>query len=275
MRSITVLRVLNSLVSPRPLYSVSAVLSTAAAIFGGIWVVLASLRRDDVRWLIAAWLASLGIAWCVRVVAGPLRWHFLYEALRAQLPWFRQHNAQVLVGVGPGGAIIAGMLAKLLGDTDHREPTIIALDRAYEMGEYGEINVSLRKAVTLNTAGIPPGVVVVAPEIHSGSTIKAVAANLNQLGISFRVFAVVWSQKSSRPPQPGDRCLLAVDERAILPWPDAPAKEDHAGTTGVRRAPRSLPAISMVSSPTRCPSRKPPGAKPCAARISMRRMKRR
>ncbi|MHB1095580.1 MAG: hypothetical protein ACYC3F_05355 [Gemmatimonadaceae bacterium] len=157
----------------------------------------------------------------------PLRWHLVYRSLRDEVGWFRHNDARILVGVGPGGAIIAGMIAKLMAEVDGKEPAIDVVDRVYSVDEYSQVQVSVKNAESrLNADHGRVGVIIVTSEIHGGGTIIKVCDALRQHNIEAPVFSFLWSTQSSRLPKHGvDRFVIRADQRGLLPWPDAPAKE--------------------------------------------------
>jgi len=224
------LKVLNEMLSRPRTAGVGAYLALAALLWAPIQRVSSSLGvPGGWRRLTGEILVSLVLALVVFVFR-PLRWHLIYGALKGELRWFKEKKARILVGVGPGGAIVAGMVAKLMGEQDGAEPEIVVIDRVYSMEEFGEIRVSVETAVErLKLKAGDVGVVVVTSEVHSGDTIKEVCKNLRALAIEGLmnppVFAFLWSTRPSRKPESIDRFVLRTDQRGILPWPDAPLKE--------------------------------------------------
>lgn len=218
----------NDVFSRSKLVGVTAYITISFLVWGLIQGVNSSLGvQGSWRRFIGEVGLSLALPLGVMLL-GPLRWHMIYRSLRSEIKWFRRKEARILVGVGPGGAILAGMVAKLMAELDGREPEIIVIDRVYEVTEYNEIRVSAQRAAERLDRGLV-GVVVVTPEIHGGQTVIAVGNELRKVGIEAPVFSYLWSAKSARMPRHDvDHFVLRTNERGILPWPDAPSKESSS-----------------------------------------------
>lgn len=203
-----------------------ALLAMAIALMGILSSLLSTAGIAGPKALIATLAVSIAFPLGLRFLLLPYRWALIYRCLEDELPWFRTLRDPVLIGIGPGGAIIAGMVAKLLGHGHEKEPVICVLDRVYENTEYGEIVVSVRESTRLNKVGLAPQVLVLVPEIHTGTTMNAVCKRLEEEGFQYAIYSITWSPKSTRPPRhQKDRFLFCTDDRGCLPWPDAPAKE--------------------------------------------------
>jgi hypoxanthine phosphoribosyltransferase len=90
----------------------------------------------------------------------------------------------ILVGIGPGGAIIAGMIAKQLGKRIKKEPQVLVIDRLFRReGRFLSVEVG--------KADLSPGqkIILVTPEVHSGNIIKLVSGKLDNDGIVHEAFS--------------------------------------------------------------------------------------
>jgi pyrimidine operon attenuation protein/uracil phosphoribosyltransferase len=128
----------------------------------------------------------------------------------------------VLVGIGPGGALIAAMIAKQLIDEEDYEPFVTTIDRVFERkGAYLDVQVGEIRNLTTEMDALSKPILVVASEVHTGNTVQKVSAKLGAAGIDHRTFAFLASPSSCYKL---DYCVLSTNERSILPWRDSPTR---------------------------------------------------
>ena len=116
------LGLLNSVYSGRPTVGVGAFLGMVVVAWGPIREVTTSLGifPVGVQKLAGDVALSSLLPLVTFFLLRPLRWAFIYKSLRDEIRWFKSIEPQVIVAVGPGGAIIAGMVVKLLAELEGR-----------------------------------------------------------------------------------------------------------------------------------------------------------
>lgn len=234
---------LNLIFSGNPIVTVTSWVTLAAGAFPGVST-LAKVYGSGIDkspptfWLCV--LVSLLLPSLLALLL-PLRWHLIYRKLRQQLDWFRTENNRhrVLVGIGPGGAILTGMIAKLVGEAERKadrmgkEPLSVVLDRVYERDEYNEIRASISTVARIEMQPAPKKqVILVTPEVHEDKTLLAACETLDAMDIGYSIFAFLWNPaKRDILPEHDRLVILESNSRGILPWPDAPEKSHthHAG----------------------------------------------
>jgi hypothetical protein len=101
-----------------------------------VWTVAdaAGIKGSVPLAIILIFSCGLG-AMLVSVVAGPLRWFILFRAIRnyVRIHLLRDLTAEkILIGIGPGGAIAVGMVAKAIRDLGCDPPSVLVFDMRYE-----------------------------------------------------------------------------------------------------------------------------------------------
>lgn len=204
----------------------AAGLSAAAALFGvlcaGIWIALEIVGVPGGP-ITALVIVSTAIA-CVAILTlfKPLRWALLSRLLSSWTDSFRGPYPDFLLGIGPGGAIIAGMLSKLIADKSGTEPIVFVIDRNFEW-KGPSLEVTLDSTSTSAT-GLGPHVgnmLVVTPEVHSGNTLAKVVAHLGTLSIPCQTFSVVVSPNACIKV---DYSIVESDRTGLIPWNDSPTR---------------------------------------------------
>lgn len=183
--------------------------ATGAAGVQGSWTVLAVTVLASVALASSLFLLRL------------FRWELIWKGLGGQLPWIGRPD--VVVGIGPGGAVIAGMIAKRLVGYAQCEPIVVVADRTFK-------NAGNRLVVEIGEVALPPAsegaqqreILVVGSEVHSGGTMAEVCRRLDDAGIDHRTFSFLVSPNSNFKV---DNYVLRSDSRGIIPWPDAPERE--------------------------------------------------
>ena len=101
----------------------------AGSLIGLVWTVAdaAGIKGSVPLAIILIFSCGLG-AMLVSVVAGPLRWFILFRAIRdyVRIHLLRDLTAEkILIGIGPGGAIAVGMVAKAIRDLGCDPPSVL------------------------------------------------------------------------------------------------------------------------------------------------------
>jgi hypothetical protein len=140
----------------------------------------------------------------------------------------KNSQEQVIIGVGPGGAIVAGIIAKEIGLHTGREPTLIVFDRVFHCDgptigvSLGAVRVS---GMSIDLSSI--NILLATSEINSGNTMSVVHKELIGAGASpesIRTFAFVINDKSIFS---CDRHVVCSSGRDILPWLDDPKRSQN------------------------------------------------
>jgi hypothetical protein len=119
----------------KPAKLVGGVIS-AGTLLGLTWTVAeaAGVRGSTPLAILLIITCGSGVA-IMSVVAGPLRWYILFRAVRdyVRLHLLRDLTPEkILVGIGPGGAIAVGMVAKAIRDLGCQPPSVLVVDMRYE-----------------------------------------------------------------------------------------------------------------------------------------------
>jgi hypothetical protein len=164
-------------------------LTFVPAILGFVSVVtgLAGVQGSLVvlLWSVGITVLLAGSVFLLRLV----RWNLISWGIDSALDWVVRLDPSLLVGIGPGGAIIAGMMAKRLARRVGREPTIFVIDRVFSTDGRALV-VRLRETGSLNIGlvGNAGRVLLVTSEVHTGNTIRLVSKELEEAGIAHRTF---------------------------------------------------------------------------------------
>jgi hypoxanthine phosphoribosyltransferase len=171
-------------------------------------------------------LLSVAIAISLSLLCRVLRWNLIAWGVRGHLKPIAFMQPQLLIGIGPGGAIIAAIIAKQLIDAVNYEPLVTIVDRVFKRdGAFLDVQVTDITKLQLEVGDTGKPVLLVTSEVHSGNTLKKVGTQLTSAGIKHQVFAFVASPHSCYRV---DHCVLASETRGILPWRDAPARDDSS-----------------------------------------------
>jgi hypothetical protein len=108
----------------------------AGSLLGLLWTVAeAAGVRGSVPLAVLLIISCGSGAAIISIVAGPLRWYILFRAVRDYVRLHLLHDLtaeKVLVGIGPGGAIAVGMVAKAIRDLGCQPPSVLVFDMRYE-----------------------------------------------------------------------------------------------------------------------------------------------
>lgn len=202
----------------------ATVVSLLAGTFGlcnsVLFPVLAWSRNGEQTRVILSGAAAILVTGGFYLLIWVARWPLLFAAVRSAvataLPssWFDEHT--VLVGIGGGGCIAAGLVAKSLLMLGSRSvPTILAFDVDY-IGDDATPRVSawLSPGIAFSQATKP---VLIAGWVGSGESVRLVRERLG-LSTDCRCFALVVSGEQR---DPCIRHYLVEGAHGLLPWPKA------------------------------------------------------
>ncbi|MEQ1945647.1 MAG: hypothetical protein ABL995_00555 [Bryobacteraceae bacterium] len=163
------------------------------------------------------------------------RWSLISWGIRHDLEWFRKKKPYLLVGIGPGGAIVAGMIAKHLADSMDHEPFVFVINRKFSVDDSHTESVAalssdsheIRELDEWARSANPGGsVVLVASETKTGDTLTLVRKQLPKL--SGPVVEYVFLFRPIGHLQEVGHCTIKSLHRGILPWMDSPDRPSHA-----------------------------------------------
>lgn len=167
-------------------------------------------------------LIVLGIvvALGVGLIASLLKWWLLFEAIKS---YIEKHllrkltDKEVLLGIGPGGAIAVGMVAKAIRVLGYEPPSVIVIDHHYgHIGADPSIGALLSSDLNLPKERCW----IVQGHIGSGRSLRVLRERLNLQDVP--VFAFVVSQEATAREKID--AALVVGSRTILPWPTEEAR---------------------------------------------------
>jgi len=141
--------------------------------------------------------------------------------LWSEIDWFAIRQPKALIAVGPGGAVIAGLIAKLLNRSRKEEPLVIVANRKSRHdgpAEGREVHCELPEAL----AKSQDNVIIVTSEVQTGRTLTELRdILLAKYGREFETFSLIVS------PQSGyhvSKFIILSYDRGLLPWPDDPSR---------------------------------------------------
>ncbi len=222
-------QICNAIISPTHSAGVLAAGSLFVTCFGIGWGVLQTCGVDG---SIAVFSSLVGIATALTfiliVLSRLFRWQLIVFAIRADIAWLsnlQKKRDQVIIGVGPGGAIIAGIISKEIGASTGHEPTLIVFDRVFQRnGPAIGVSLGTVKPADLSIDLSNIEILLATSEIHSGNTMKVVFEELKAAGASedsIRTFSFVFDDKSTFK---CDRYVVCSSTRDVLPWLDDPKR---------------------------------------------------
>jgi hypothetical protein len=150
------------------------------------------------------------------MLAKPLRWPLLHFAVRSYvrenlLQELSQPNT-VLVGIGPGGAIAVGLVAKVLRELGIDPPPIVVFDMAYtQKGADPEIGVHWPVLPQLGSSNCW----IIQGNVNSGRSLQKLQRQFQLQNA--HIFAFVISDAAKL--RENIKHFMAVGTRDILPWP--------------------------------------------------------
>lgn len=191
------------------------------SIFGGIWTVAEASGLQGSPVILAGLLLVSAISvGGLAMLSRALRWTILFRAIKDFSQKYLLNDLtsnEVLVGIGPGGAIAVGMVAKAIRELGRTPPSIIAFDMRFEelgaepaFGELWPSNLQL----PANNCWIIQG------NVSSGRSLQKLRDKFSLQ--QSKVFAFVISDHVLNREKID--FFMAVGTRNILPWSTEKAK---------------------------------------------------
>ncbi len=201
--------------------SILAGIALVLSILGEIWTLLeVSGVRGSPTLLIGLLLVSaISVAGFI-MISHPLRWAILFRASKDYIQKYLLDELtpdKILVGIGPGGAIVIGIVAKAIRDLGRTPPSIIAFDLRYK--ELGD-NPSIGDLWPNNYSLPSEKCWIIQGNVSSGRSLQALRDRvaLHQA----KVFAFVISEHVLYREKIDH--FMAIGTRNILPWATEKAK---------------------------------------------------
>ena len=186
---------------------------------------------------IIGFIAGLALVILFWLVVSRLRLSIIASGIKTDLDWFVNEHPEVLVGVGPGGAILAGIAAKLLNERTKFEPYVIVANREFNAtGQFLERTPIKNFIDSAYVDAIHKGkqigdnkihIVIICSEVHTGATLKFVVDTVKEIrdkNISIKTYALISAPNSDAKV---DRVLIRSSLRGLIPWSDHPQRENH------------------------------------------------
>lgn len=165
--------------------------------------------------LIGLILLGVVVALGVALIASLLKWWLLFEAIKS---YIKKHllrkltDKEILLGIGPGGAIAVGMVAKAVRVLGYEPPSVIVIDHRYDrIGTDPSIGILVSSHLNLPKERCW----IIQGHIGSGRSLRVFRERLNLQDVP--VFAFVVSREAAAREKID--AALAIGSRAILPWP--------------------------------------------------------
>lgn len=109
----------------------------AISLIGQVWTLMAASGVRGSLPLALGLVASATLsAALVLALAGPLHWYLLLRAVKSYVRRFLLRELttdKILVGIGPGGALAVGVVAKAIRDLGFTPPSVLIFDMRYEV----------------------------------------------------------------------------------------------------------------------------------------------
>lgn len=216
-----VLRLVNEIVSFNKGASFIVVLGVASSTFAVLWTICEAGGIPGSPWMLATlFLVSVFVAVSLLFVLRLLRWPIINWAIRRRIESVVKLQPSVIIGIGYGGGILAGLISKECASRTKQEPIYYVIDRAFDLVQDGKRRLVALGEISTKAANQirddDLNVLLVTAEVHSGSTLAKANDYVSSLGISCTTFAFISSPTSTEKP---DICVLQSDAREILPWP--------------------------------------------------------
>ncbi|MCZ7567041.1 MAG: hypothetical protein M5U01_00380 [Ardenticatenaceae bacterium] len=160
-------------------------------------------------------LLGIVLALSVALIASLLKWWLLFEAIKSYIKKYllrRLTDKEILLGIGPGGAIAVGMVAKAIRVLGYEPPSVVVIDHHYDrIGADPSIGTLIAPELKLPKERCW----IVQGHIGSGRSLRVFRERLNLQDVP--VFAFVVSKEAAAREKID--AALAVGSRSILPWP--------------------------------------------------------
>lgn len=160
-------------------------------------------------------ILGMTFALLVALITYFLKWWLLFHALKGYIKKYllrKLTEEKILLGIGPGGAIAVGMVAKAIRVLNYEPPSVIVIDHRYEFrGEDPSIGklLSLDKSIPKERYWIIQG------HIGTGNSLRVFKNKFDLEEVP--VFAFVVSPEANI--RENFYATLAIGTRAVLPWP--------------------------------------------------------
>ena len=195
-----------------------------ASILGLLWTFAeaAGARGSLITFIVLSLTSVLPVA-ALRLRS--VRWAVVPLVLRSNIRRVAKLTPEVIIGIGPGGAIVSGIIAKLLLDRTGAEPRVYVIDRTFKWeGKVLEVALSVALSGEGSSSSNVEGkqVLLATSEVHTGRTMKKASEHLDGLRVDHKTFTLICS------PSTGfdlDYFVIRSDKRGLLPWRDAPERE--------------------------------------------------
>jgi hypoxanthine phosphoribosyltransferase len=211
---------------------VGGMITVFGSVFGTVWIIFNTLGVHGSLFSFTILFIISAMSIYVLFLLAPLRWSILTSLLRSNLKRISKTSPDLIIGIGPGGAIIAGILAKLYVDNEEDEPYTLVINRDFEQ-EHHHIGAKLSRMTSYDLKNINrmKNILLVTSEVNSGKAITLAhesirqrinSKNLKKGRVSLRTFSLIASPKSAFKT---DYSLLVSDKRGLLPWKDSPKRK--------------------------------------------------
>ncbi len=186
-----------------------------ASLLGLVWTVAeaAGVKGSVPLAILLIFFCALG-ATLVSLVASPLRWFILFRAIRdyVGIHLLRELTTEkVLVGIGPGGAIAVGMVAKAVRDLGYEPPSVLVFDMRYEAkGKNPSIGTLWPKEHLIDKSRVW----IIHANVSSGRSLQALRERFSLENCP--VFAFVVSEHVAV--RESIAHYMVVGNRNVLPW---------------------------------------------------------
>jgi hypothetical protein len=187
----------------------------AGSLVGLVWTVAeaAGVKGSVPLAVLLIFFCGLGAA-LVSIVAGPLRWFILFKAIRDYVRSYLLPDLtaeKILVGIGPGGAIAVGMVAKAIRDLGCEPPSVLVFDMRYEArGSNPQIGALWPQDHLIDTSRCW----IIQGNISSGRSLQELQERFSLKNCP--IFAFVVSEHVAV--RENVTHYMAVGSRNVLPW---------------------------------------------------------
>jgi FlaA1/EpsC-like NDP-sugar epimerase len=171
----------NIALSKQPLETLIAFSSIFFPTFGFSVLIARALGvGSGLELLFLTMLISIMIGFLFLILRG-VRWNLIAWGIRREMDWFSKRRPKVLIGIGPGGAILAGIVAKTINERMGYEPSVVVANRT-NLSRQAVSQVKVTFYVSLETFSHRDleSSVIITPEVHSGETLREVCRILKK-----------------------------------------------------------------------------------------------
>lgn len=226
----SVLFLVSSLLSLKTIGSILAFGALVLASFGVLWTAFEAAGSSGgpaVFFLVL--LLSLVTSSLIPLLR-LFRWNLIYWAIGSNIEPIIRFDPSVVIGLGYGGGILAGIICKRITERTRKEPMYYVIDRTIGQDRKRRyVNIGdISEATAREIKETHANVLLVTGEVHTGTTLAMASDYLDSLEIAHKTFALL---VSPRPEIAVDFYVVRTYSRSLLPWPHAPADTDMHTTT--------------------------------------------